>query len=54
MGGHTPVPEYYGMAADSIEDINVVTADGKFITVTSKKSADLFWQCAVVVEAPLA
>ncbi|KAF2746026.1 isoamyl alcohol oxidase-like protein [Sporormia fimetaria CBS 119925] len=43
LGGHTPMSGYYGMAADSIEAIQLVTADGKFITASSKQNAELFW-----------
>ncbi|OAL49332.1 FAD-binding domain-containing protein [Pyrenochaeta sp. DS3sAY3a] len=42
-GGHTPMSGYYGMAADNIEEIQVVTADGRYITASNTSHSDLFW-----------
>lgn len=42
-GGHTPMSGYYGMAADNIEAVNLVTADGRFITASNTSHPDLFW-----------
>lgn len=42
-GGHSPLGSIHGMAADQILSIFLVTASGKFITVDSKNSPDLFW-----------
>ncbi|KAK4158652.1 FAD binding domain-containing protein [Cladorrhinum sp. PSN259] len=42
-GGHSPLTSIYGMAADHVLSIQVVTADGKFITADAKQSSDLFW-----------
>ncbi|KAF2832279.1 FAD-binding domain-containing protein [Ophiobolus disseminans] len=42
-GGHTPMSGYYGMAADNIEELQVVTADGHFVTASSTSYPDLFW-----------
>lgn len=33
----------YGMAADSVEALEVVTADGRFITASNSSNPDLFW-----------
>lgn len=42
-GGHNPMSGYYGMAADNIEAVNLVTADGRFITASNTSYPDLFW-----------
>jgi hypothetical protein len=42
-GGHTPMSGYYGMAADSVEALQVVTADGRFVTASNTSHSDLFW-----------
>lgn len=42
-GGHSPLTSIYGMAADHVLSIQVVTADGQFITADARKNSDLFW-----------
>lgn len=42
-GGHSPLSSMYGMAADQVLAMQVVLADGSFITATSKQNADVFW-----------
>jgi FAD/FMN-containing dehydrogenase len=42
-GGHSPLSSLYGMAADQVLAIQVVLADGSFITATSKQHSDVFW-----------
>ncbi|KAH8714032.1 FAD binding domain-containing protein [Phaeosphaeriaceae sp. PMI808] len=42
-GGHSPLTSLYGMAADHVLSIQVVTADGRFVTVSAKSNPDLFW-----------
>jgi FAD/FMN-containing dehydrogenase len=42
-GGHGPVSAYYGLGADQILEMEVVTADGVLRTVNETSEADLFW-----------
>lgn len=42
-GGHGPVSAYYGMGADQVLEMEVVTADGAFRTVNQTSDPDLFW-----------
>lgn len=42
-GGHSPLSSIYGMAADQIVAIEVVLADGRFVTATDTVNSDLFW-----------
>ncbi|KAF4336915.1 isoamyl alcohol oxidase [Fusarium beomiforme] len=42
-GGHSPMSPLYGMGADQVLSIDVVTADGRFVTANEEKNTDLFW-----------
>ncbi|KAI4592656.1 hypothetical protein KJ359_010558 [Pestalotiopsis sp. 9143b] len=42
-GGHTPLSGLYGMAADSVLEFHLVTANGTFITANETSNSDLFW-----------
>ncbi|KXX81405.1 6-hydroxy-D-nicotine oxidase [Madurella mycetomatis] len=42
-GGHSPLTSIYGMAADHVLSIQLVTADGRFVTADTKTNPDLFW-----------
>ncbi|KAM0285056.1 hypothetical protein ACHAO9_008887 [Fusarium lateritium] len=42
-GGHSPMSPLYGMGADQILSIEVVTANGRFVTANEEKNTDLFW-----------
>ncbi|KAK4185687.1 FAD binding domain-containing protein [Podospora australis] len=42
-GGHSPLTSIYGLAADHVLSIQLVTADGQFVTADAKTKSDLFW-----------
>jgi hypothetical protein len=42
-GGHSPLMQLFGMGADQVLALEVVTADGRFLTVTPKSHSDLYW-----------
>ena len=42
-GGHSPLTTKYGMASDQVLSIDIVTPDGRFVTVDEKNNEDLFW-----------
>jgi len=42
-GGHSPLMQLFGMGADSVVALEVVTASGHFITATPSVNTDLYW-----------
>ncbi|KAI7768450.1 hypothetical protein LZL87_014133 [Fusarium oxysporum] len=42
-GRYSPMSPIYGMGADQILSIDVVTADGQFITANQEENTNLFW-----------
>ncbi|RYP55412.1 hypothetical protein DL769_010187 [Monosporascus sp. CRB-8-3] len=42
-GGHSALASKYGLGADQALSINVVTADGRFVTANMNQNADLFY-----------
>ncbi|KAF6834701.1 FAD binding domain-containing protein [Colletotrichum plurivorum] len=42
-GGHSPLSSLYGMAADQVLSLEVVTANGRFVTASPKSHPDLYW-----------
>ena len=42
-GGHSPLTSIWGMAADQVLSLEIVTSDGRFITANSETNPDLFW-----------
>ncbi len=44
-GGIGYLSRQYGLSCDNLLSADIVTADGKFLTVSSSDNADLFWAC---------
>lgn len=42
-GGHSPLSSVYGLSADHVLSISLVTASGTFVTANSTHHPDLFW-----------
>jgi len=42
-GGHSALSTSFGLSADNTLEFEVVTADGKLVTATRTKNADLYW-----------
>jgi FAD/FMN-containing dehydrogenase len=42
-GGHGPLTARYGMGADQVIEMEVVTADGNLRTINHELDSDLFW-----------
>ncbi|KAF7525631.1 hypothetical protein G7054_g11009 [Neopestalotiopsis clavispora] len=42
-GGHNPLTSYYGLGADQVLSLQVVTADGNFVTASPEENQDLFY-----------
>ncbi|KAI1771915.1 hypothetical protein F4818DRAFT_428257 [Hypoxylon cercidicola] len=42
-GGHSPLSSLYGMGADQVLSMEVVTADGRFVTASATSNPELFW-----------
>jgi FAD/FMN-containing dehydrogenase len=42
-GGHSPLSSIYGIAADHVLAMELVTPDGRFVTASSSTNKDLFW-----------
>ena len=42
-GGHGPVSSRFGLAADQVVEMEVVTATGELLTINQESSPDLFW-----------
>lgn len=42
-GGHSPISSLYGLGADNVLEMEVVTADGKIQTINEDCEPDLFW-----------
>ncbi|QMW39125.1 hypothetical protein G4B11_002405 [Aspergillus flavus] len=42
-GGHSPLSSIYGMAADQVLAMEVILANGRFITASSTENSDIFW-----------
>ncbi|KAI9837887.1 MAG: hypothetical protein M1837_002677 [Sclerophora amabilis] len=42
-GGHGPISAKFGLAADQVLEMEVVTADGRVLVVNERQHRDLFW-----------
>ncbi|KAL4942363.1 hypothetical protein BDV06DRAFT_211874 [Aspergillus oleicola] len=42
-GGHSPLSSMYGLAADQVLSMEVVLANGCFITASATQNSDVFW-----------
>lgn len=42
-GGHSAMSVVYGMAADSVLEMEIVSPGGEFLTVNECRNQDLFW-----------
>ena len=42
-GGFGRLGRRFGLACDNVRAIDVVTADGKFVTASAQQNKDLFW-----------
>ena len=42
-GGHSPLSSKYGLSVDPVLAIQVVLANGSFVTVTEETDSNLFW-----------
>ena len=42
-GGHSPLSSLYGMAADQVLSMELVTPTGRFVTASRDHNSDLFW-----------
>lgn len=42
-GGHSILSPHYGLAADNVLQMEVVTPNGKILTVNEDQNSDLFW-----------
>jgi FAD/FMN-containing dehydrogenase len=43
VAGHGSLTSKYGLGADQVLSINIVTADGRFLTVDPNNHQDLWW-----------
>jgi FAD/FMN-containing dehydrogenase len=42
-GGHGPLSATYGMGADNVLQVKIVTPTGKFLTANDCQNSDIFW-----------
>lgn len=42
-GGHSTLVSYHGLGSDQVLSLNVVTADGSFVTASPAVNSDLFF-----------
>jgi hypothetical protein len=49
-GGHSPISAQYGLAADQVLEMEIVTPDGEVVTANEATNIDLFWAMRGVSE----
>jgi FAD/FMN-containing dehydrogenase len=42
-GGHSPLSPLFGMGADNVMELEIVTADGELVVANECQNTDLFW-----------
>ena len=42
-GGHSPISGHYGLAADQVLEMEMITPDGELIVANEGTNVDLFW-----------
>lgn len=42
-GGHGGLSTFYGLAADQVLEVEIVTAEGDILTANNCQNSDLFW-----------
>jgi FAD/FMN-containing dehydrogenase len=42
-GGHSPLMQHFGVGSDQIVALEVVTANGRFVTATPTVNSDMYW-----------
>jgi FAD/FMN-containing dehydrogenase len=42
-GGHSPLSSKFGLGADQVLDLKIVTADGRYVTANPQTNQDLFF-----------
>jgi FAD/FMN-containing dehydrogenase len=42
-GGHGALSTFYGLAADQVLEVEIVTAEGDVLTANECQNSDLFW-----------
>ena len=51
-GGHSPLSSLYGLGADQVLSMEVVTADGRLLHIDKDHHQDLFWAMRGVSQYP--
>jgi hypothetical protein len=51
-GGHSPISGQYGLAADQVLEMEIVTPDGELVIANEATNTDLFWAMRGVSELP--
>jgi FAD/FMN-containing dehydrogenase len=52
-GGHSILSPTFGMAADQVLEMEVVTPDGRILTINECQNSDIFWAFRGVGSSPI-